>query len=148
MRYRSRSRNPLLRRAPAIAVAMIVETCLFSLATAAQPPAVPVLKGGYVLTQVNNCVRSSTSFYQLTGSIDFNPKTGKYKLDGYSAADDPLELTHITGNATYSNSGSTLTLGDTTLQVFYGKLENGVATYLSAITVLDSCGYQISMSRQ
>jgi len=143
---RDHSRNPFL-----CCASIIVAVAAFgprTLAAAGEPPAVPVLKGTYILTQVDNCVKSAGAFYQITATVDFDPKTGTYKLDGYSAADDPLTLSHIKGNATYSNSGSTFTLGDTTLQAFYGKLDKGVATYVSAIAVLDSCGYQIWMSRQ
>ena len=112
------------------------------------PPDVPVLSGTYAYTQVQNCVKSSGTFYQVTASATFDPKSGTFKEDGYAASDDPLTLNHVKGHASYSNSGTTLTLGDTIFQVTYGKLEKGIATYLSAIAVVNSCGVQAWLSRQ
>ena len=85
---------------------------------------------------------------QESGTVVFNPQKGIYKTDGYSVSGDPLTLTQVTGKTVYSNTESTLTLGEFTFQAAYGKLQNGIATYLSAITVVGSCGYQIWFSRQ
>ncbi|MFL5239190.1 MAG: hypothetical protein ACJ8EL_16640 [Rhizomicrobium sp.] len=139
-------RHPI--RCPKFVAAAVVAFGCCPLATAGEAPAVPVLKGSYIYTQVENCVKHSGIFEQETGTAVFNPTRGIYKLDGYSVAGDPLTLTPFSAKTVYSNSGSTLTLGGYTFQVVYGELEDGVATSLSAITVVGSCGYQFWMSRK
>jgi hypothetical protein len=114
-----------------------------------EPKSVPVLKGGYAFTAMENCLPESSGLRGISGSLTFDPKTGTAKIDEYLAAGNPLSLNHAHQSGTYSNSGSTLTLGSTTYQVTYGKLENGIATYLTFITVeSDGCGYQGWLSRQ
>jgi hypothetical protein len=49
---------------------------------------------------------------------------------------------------TYTNSASTVTFGDTLYQVTYGKIQKGIATYLSMVAAGDPCGAQIVLSRQ
>jgi len=114
----------------------------------ANPQAVPKLKGGYVLTDVQLCVPGKSQNFQITGLATFDPATGKMKLNGYTAGGDPMTLNHVRQTLSYSNSATTVTLGDTVYQVTYGSLENGIAAYLSLMAVADPCAAQIWMSRQ
>jgi hypothetical protein len=114
-----------------------------------EPAGAPVLKGTYVITDMQNCVVASGVVNQLTGSLDFNADHGTVKIDIYQIDGNPLTMTHDTGSGTYSNTNSTFTLNGITYKVFYGRLERGIATYLSFITVEnDGCGYQGWLSRQ
>jgi len=146
------SREEVLHPAAAIPT-IVLAGCLFAATAMAQPsqakaPAVPVLKGGYVLTDTQMCISGKGQFSQITGLATFDPISGKLKLDGYSSGGDPLTLTHIKQTLSYSNSATTITLGDTVYQVTYGKLEKGIATYLSLIAAADPCAAQIWLSRQ
>lgn len=143
------SRTPNLHRVRTVAAATSVFfLCAPAMAQSYQtePPAVPILKGGYVLTDVQNCV--SGAFSQITGLGTFDPTSGTFKLNGYLATGNPLNLTHVKQSLSYSNSGTTITLGDTVYQVTYGKLEKGIATYLSFIAADGTCAAQIWLSRQ
>jgi hypothetical protein len=151
MHTQSQPRKQVLHRAAPILAAALA-ACLFTATATAQSaqaeaPAVPVLKGGYVLTDVQLCTAGSQSS-QITGLATFSPKSGTLKLAGYIANGDPLTLTHIKQSLPYSNSATTVTLGDTVYQVTYGKLEKGIATYLSLIAAADPCAAQIWLSRQ
>jgi hypothetical protein len=151
MHNRSRSGNSNSCFVTALAFATVAVSFFCAPAGAqssqAKTPAVPALKGGYVLTDVQICT-TGKSQSQITGLATFNTTTGKLKLDGYIATGNPLTLTHLKQTLSYSNSTTTVTLGDTVYQVTYGKLEKGVATYLSLIAVADPCAAQIWLSRQ
>jgi hypothetical protein len=152
MHNRSRSRNSNSYFVTALAFAMVAVSLFNAPAMAqssqARTPTVPILKGGYALTDVQICVSGKGLSSQITGRASFNTASGTLKLDGYIATGDPLTLTHLKQTLSYSNSTTTVTLGDTVYQVTYGKLEKGVATYLSLIAVADPCAAQIWLSRQ
>lgn len=152
MHNRSRSRNLISRFMPTLGGAAIAAFCCSAPAMAessqAEPPAVPILKGDYVLTDIVNCVPGEGNVLQLTGQGSFDPTSGKFKLDGYAASGNPLVLTRSKQSLSYSNSATTITLGDTVYQVTYGKLEKGIATYLSFIAADGTCASQMWLSRQ
>jgi len=152
MHGKSRSPNATLRRSLTIMVAMAVVFVFCAPAMAqsshTETPAIPILKGGYVLTDVQICVSGKGQSSQITGRASFDPASGTLKLNGYIATGDPLTLNHLRQSLSYSNSASTVTLGDTVYQVTYGKLEKGIATYLSLIAAVDPCAAQIWLSRQ
>jgi hypothetical protein len=153
MLTKSRSRTATLRHVLTIAAAATAAIVICAPAVAQSPQtvpgSVPILKGSYVLTYVENCVAASGSFNQEIGSLSFSPNDGTVKIDGYVASGDPLSLNHFKGSDTYSNSGATFTIGSITYQVAYGKLEKGIATYLSFLTVASNgCGDQGWLSRQ
>ena len=127
--------------------------CCFSAPASAQPsqtlpPDGPTLKGAYVLTDTLMCVPGKGGFTQLSGLATFDPQSGKLKLDGYSAGGDPVTLNHVRQTLPYTNSASTVTFGDTVYQATYGKIEKGVATYLSLIAAADPCAAQVWLSRK
>jgi hypothetical protein len=152
MHNRSRSRNSNSHFVTALAFATFAVSFFTAPAMAqssqAEPPAVPALKGGYVLTDVQLCISGKGVSSQITGLASFDPTSGTLKLNGYIATGDPLTLNHLKQTLSYSNSATTVTLGDTVYQVTYGKLEKGIATYLSLIAVADPCAAQIWLSRQ
>jgi len=150
MHHRFRLRNSTLRITMALAFAAFAVS--FSGASAmaqssrAGPPAVPMLKGGYALTDVQMCNSGNSS--QITALATFDTTTGKLKLKGYIATGNPVTLDTLTQTLSYSNSATTVTLGDTVYQVTYGKVANGIATYLSMIAAANPCAAQIWLSRQ
>ena len=90
---------------------LFISCCCFSVPASAQssrslPPDGPTLKGDYVLAT-------------------FDPKTGKLKLEGYSAGGDPVKLSHVKQTLPYTNSASTVTFGDTVYQATYGTIKKG-----------------------
>jgi len=84
----------------------------------------------------------------ISALASFNSTTGKLKLVGSVASGDPMVLNPLKQTLSYSNSLTTVTLGETVYQVVYGKLDNGVATYASLIAAADPCAAQITLSRQ
>lgn len=151
MHTRSRSRNSNSRFLAALAFATVAVFLSRAPADAqsspAKTPAVPTLTGDYVLTDVQICTMGESQS-QITGLASFDTTTGKLKLVAYMASGDPLTLNHFKQTLSYSNSATTVTLGDTVYQATYGKLANGIATYLSLIAVADPCAAQIWLSRQ
>jgi hypothetical protein len=152
MHNQSHSRNQVLHRLMTIPAAALA-ACLFVAPAMAQSfqvetPAVPILKGAYVLTDMQLCISGKGQSSQITGRATFDPTSGTLKLDGYIATGDPLLLNPLKQRLSYSNSATTITLGDTVYQVTYGKLDKGIATYLSFIAAVDPCAAQIWLSRQ
>ena len=117
-----------------LAAALGASAMLVSPAMAAKGT-LPIISGNYVLTEVDNCVNSATSFSQETVLASFNPNTGAVTFNGYKAGGNPLTLGASSGSGTYSNTATTLTLNGNTFQVIYGKLAGGKATYLSYIGI-------------
>ena len=111
------------------------------------PQDVPLIKGDYVLTDTQLCTSKGMNS-QITGLASFDSTTGKIKLTGYIASGDPVTLDHLKQTLSYSNSATTVTLGDTVYQATYGKLANGIATSLALIAAADPCAAQIWLSRQ
>lgn len=127
--------------------------CCFSVPAGAQssqtlPPDGPTLKGAYVLTDAVMCTPGKGGFSEVTGLATFDPKSGKLKLEGYSAGGDPVTLSHVKQTLPYTNSASTVTFGDTVYQATYGTIEKGIATYLSLIVAADPCASQVWLSRK
>ena len=147
----------LSRRIPATAAAatafFIFSSCCLSAPASAKSsqiktPAVPTLKGGYVLTDMQVCTSGKGQSSQITALATFNTTSGMLKLDGYIATGDPLTLTRLKQTLSYSNSATTVTLGDTVYQVVYGTLEKGIAADPSLIAADDPCAAQIWLSHQ
>lgn len=142
-----------LGRAPlaaAVGIALVSCCCLTAPASAqpAQANAVPVLTGDYVLTDVEVCNPNKSGPVEIIALATFNSTTGKLKLVGSVASGDPMTLNALKQTLSYSNSASTVTLGDTVYQAVYGKLSKGTATYLSLIAAADPCAAAITLSRQ
>lgn len=110
--------------------------------------AVPQIDGNYVLTDIEVCNPGKTGPVIITALASFNSTTGKLKLAGTVASGDPMTLNALKQSLSYSNSSSSVTLGDTVYQAIYGKLDKGVATYLSLIAAADPCAAQATLSRQ
>jgi len=110
---------------------------------------VPQLSGTYVFNATQNCLPSTGDLESLTGTMTFDPSTGKMKLFEYITSGNPLTLQKGKGTDIFSNSASTFTLDSTTFQAFYGKLAKGVATSFSFIGVVgDGCALQVSLTLQ
>ena len=121
---------------------LFISCCCFSVPASAQssrslPPDGPTLKGDYVLTDAVMCTPGKGGFSEVTGLATFDPKTGKLKLEGYSAGGDPVKLSHVKQTLPYTNSAST-----------YGTIKKGIATYLSLIVAADPCAAQVWLSRR
>ena len=132
---------------------LFISCCCFSVPASAQssrslPPDGPTLKGDYVLTDAVMCTPGKGGFSEVTGLATFDPKTGKLKLEGYSAGGDPVKLSHVKQTLPYTNSASTVTFGDTVYQATYGTIKKGIATYLSLIVAADPCAAQVWLSRR
>ena len=65
------------------------------------------------------------------------------KLNGFSAFNSPPVLSAFNGSQPYSNAAATITIGGTKYKVFYGKVTNGIATYLSYIGVVPGDGGEV-----
>jgi len=143
-------RRTLHRVWTAAAAAAVFLFCAPAMAQPSRPTtrAVPILTGDYVLTDVQLCIPSKGNSSQLSGRVSFDPTTGKAKFNGYSASGNPLTLTHVKQTLSYSNSATTLTLGNTVYHVTYGKLDKGIATYLSSIAIDVTCAAQVLLARQ
>lgn len=113
---------------------------------------VPILSGNYVINVVQNCVDLDASFAQVSGTINFDPGSGKVEQDVFAALGKPLTFQRFKQHGTYSNSKSTLTLDSNTFQATYGKLSKGIATYVSYIGLVENgpgnCGVQGWLSRK
>jgi len=116
--------------------------------TNANAKAVPKIDGNYVLTDIEVCNPGKTGPVIISGLATFNSATGKLKLVGSVAGGDPMTLDPLKQTLSYSNSATTVTLGDTVYQAIYGKLANGIATYFSLIAAADPCAAQATLSRQ
>jgi hypothetical protein len=85
----------------------------------------------------------------ITGTMTFDPKSGRVKLFEYVTSGNPLTLQKGKATETFSNSAKTFTLQTTTFQAFYGKREKGVATAFSFIGVIEGgCALQVSLILQ
>jgi len=110
---------------------------------------VPVLSGTYVFDATQNCLPVTNDLQNITGTMTFDPKTGKMNLLEYITSGNPLTLEKGKGTQSYSNSATTFTLGTTTFQAFYGKRSKGIATSFSFIGVIEGgCALQASLSLQ
>jgi hypothetical protein len=139
-------RHPILQGAVMAAVLSITPALA---STTPEQNDVPVLSGTYILTAAENCLPVNNELHDITGTMTFDPSSGKVKLVEYIAIGNPLSLEHGKATEFYANSSKTFTLGSTTLQAFYGKLESGIATYLSFIGVEGGgCAFQGSLLRQ
>jgi hypothetical protein len=110
---------------------------------------VPVLSGTYIFDATQNCLPVTNDLQNITGTMTFDPKTGKMNLFEYITSGNPLTLEKGKGTQSYSNSGSTFTLGTTTFQAFYGKRAKGIATSFSFIGLIEGgCALQASLTLQ
>ena len=110
---------------------------------------VPLLSGTYVFNATQNCLPVTGDLQNITGTMTFDPKSGKMKLFEYLTSGNPLTLQKGKGTETFSNSAKTFTLQTTTFQAFYGKREKGVATSFSFIGVIEGgCALQVSLILQ
>src|SRR5262249_16235137 len=115
----------------------------------AENEAVPQLSGTYVFNATQNCLPSTGDLQSLTGTMTFDPSTGKMKVCEYITSGNPLTLEKGKGTDIFSNSASTFTLDSTTFQAFYGKLAKGIATSFSFIGVIPGgCALQVSLTLQ
>ena len=136
----------------AVAAAALFACCVCASAQAqstnASAKAVPKIDGNYVMSDMEICNPGKNGPVVISGLATFNSTTGKLKLVGSVASGDPMTLNPLKQTLSYSNSATSVTLGDTVYQAIYGKLANGVATYLSLIAAADPCAAQITLSRQ
>lgn len=110
---------------------------------------VPVLSGTYIFNATQNCLPVANDLQNITGTMSFDPKTGKMNLVEYVTSGNPLTLEKGKGTQSYSNSASTFTLGTTTFQAFYGKRTKGIATSFSFIGLIEGgCALQASLTLQ
>ena len=143
-------RAPSTRLCRAPLMLAFFSCCWFGALAGAQADAkaVPAITGDYVLTDTQVCSSNNFGPVLISALASFNSTTGKAKLVGSIASGSPMVLAPLKQTLSYSNSQTTVTLGETVYQVIYGKLDNGTATYLSMIAVDDPCAAEIVLSRQ
>jgi len=126
--------------------------CAPASAASHAPRAVPMLSGRYVYSASENCPSGGGTLHQLSGTISFDPATGKAKLNVYVVTGDKPEILGIRSTDTYSNTDALLTLGPTSYHIAYGPVEGGVATYASFVGLVQdgeaNCGYLGTLARR
>lgn len=136
----------MLKQVLSAAVAVI------AFGTPAMAADAPILSGKYAANIVQNCVKSFGDLFQFSGTLDFDSSHGKVKVDGYFALNNPLELEHQQQTGSYSNGNNTLTIDTVTYKAAYGKVEKGIATFVSYIAVVpggeSNCAVQGWLSRK
>ncbi|HEX3653707.1 MAG TPA: hypothetical protein VHU18_12885 [Rhizomicrobium sp.] len=137
-------------RKPLLCMAGILAYAITSAGSArAESRTVPVLSGTYIFNATQNCLPVTNDLQNITGTMTFDPKTGKMNLLEYITSGNPLTLEKGKGTQSYSNSANTFTLGTTTFPAFYGKRAKGIATSFSFIGLIEGgCALQASLSLQ
>lgn len=126
--------------------------CAPAFAGSHTPKAVPMLSGRYVYSASETCPSGGGTLHQLSGTISFDPATGKAKLNAYVVTGDAPEVLGIRSTDTYSNTDAFLTLGPTSYHIAYGPVEGGIATYASFVGLVQdgeaNCGYLGTIARR
>ena len=120
--------------------------CAQASASSHEPKTVPALSGSYLYTASEFCPSGDGTLHQLSGSIAFDPATGKAKGDFFIVNGSAPEILHIRSTQTYSNTADLLTLGPSSYHVTYGGVADGIATSANFVGLVQdsgvTCGYQ------
>jgi len=127
----------------ALAIAM---TCTGASASSHGPRTVPALSGSYVYSASEFCPSGDGALHQLSGSVTFDPATGKAKLDVFIVNGSVPEILRIKSAQSYSNTADLLTLNSVNYHITYGSVADGIAASASFVGLVTdtgvTCGYQ------
>jgi hypothetical protein len=121
----------------------------FALSGAAQAKTVPGLSGSYLYSGSETCPSGGGTVHQMSGTLSFDPETGKAKMDVYAVTGDKPEILRIKSTQDYSNDTTFLTLGAVQYHITYGTVQSGVAVTASIIGLNNDqavCGWQATLS--
>ena len=125
--------------------------CVPALAAPDAPKSDPMLLGSYLYSGAENCASAEGTLHQISGTISFDPATGKAKAKAFVVTGDKPEILGITSTTTFTNGGGLLTLGANTYHIAYGPVQNGIATAATFIGLVQdgaTCGFQATISLQ
>ena len=126
--------------------------CVAALAASHAPKSDPMLSGSYLYSGAENCASAEGTLHQISGTISFDPATGKAKTKAFAVTGDKPEILGITSTSTFTNGDGSLTIGANTYHIAYGPVQNGIATSATFIgLVLDgqvTCGFQGTLALQ
>jgi hypothetical protein len=133
-------------------ITFAVALCAPAIASPNAQKSDPLLSGSYVYFGSENCASVDGSLHQISGTISFDPSTGKAKANVFAVTGQAPELLGIKSTSAFTNGGGLLTLGSQSYHIAYGQVQNGIATYASFIGLVQDgsalCGYQGTISMQ
>ena len=135
-----------------IASAALAAGMLCAPALAHAPRAVPSLSGSYVYSGAENCPSGGGSIHQVSGTLTFDPASGKARLDAYFVTGDAPEILRVKSTQDYTNSAAAFSLAGNSYHITYGPVQGGVAAYASFIGLVQdgtaNCGFQGTITLQ
>jgi hypothetical protein len=146
------------------AAAILSFFCTHAIAGPQPSASTPKLSGEYVYTWWAVCVPGDRSsnfrFSQITGVMSFDATTKQATLTGTQTWDvygggtpttQPLAGIDSSFNGEYSNTSTTFTIAGRTFPATYGKVVDGIATYVSWVGIAPglsgaTCSQQATLS--
>jgi len=121
--------------------------------------ATPVLSGKYLYSQISDCASTvdGTTFpsSMMSALTTFNSSTGALSYAGsivHFAGVNSYKIDPVSGNTTFSNTKSTLTIGSEVYQVTYSAKQGNVIALSGVGTSIpqtgETCGDQVQLTKQ